>query len=554
MSNKKLHSHSHHDHGISRRDVLKQMGIAIGSAALRNPVQMLIGAVASNFAQRAAAEEVGRAYRKYIYMQSHGAPPRWMFDLFLTPYGTENFTSNPMVGTRYRAVNGRYVSPEYATYSYQGLNLPWMWQFNLPAVGGGVRPMTDLLNHMLVIQGIRLEVEGHPRASMLRFQPFGSAMTLGGLASDIGRSKLPAVECNSKFFAYQSLQNNSVISMMPTGNLIDQLFGSFNQQASAGFASRRMQVNEAVNQAVSVLNKFASTDHPGASSVGRSIAAANDLINLSLGDLQSAWTGLYNKYSELIQRALQTKNLPGISDLPVGATVGSRAVNPYNLNFGTVGGMDDLRGMFTPATSQIEMMAENFALAEFAMTRGLVDFMSLGNMNIVNINRNGQNIYQQPDEHGTGSMPSLLINTMHFLAYSACLVEFIDQLKAANVFNDTVLEVGSEFGRAPRASEANSEHGGNASSSSLFCGAIQGPHVIGNIVGNSTFADIFPGSWGEGAPIDGRSNEVVTIEHVSNSIATMMKQPTNPFGASQASLVMEQNGVIVPAISRTRQV
>ncbi len=72
-------------------------------------------------------------------------------------------------------------------------------------------------------------------------------------------------------------------------------------------------------------------------------------------------------------------------------------------------------------------------------------------------------------------MPSILCNTMHAMAISACLLELIDRLKAKGSCAETVIQITSEFGRKPRPDASGSEHGSTEQNSTLFLALLPEP-------------------------------------------------------------------------------
>jgi len=59
-------------------------------------------------------------------------------DHFLTPYNAENFQTNLQVATRYDGA-GQATSGIYETVLRNGINVPYMWQFNVPKASGGTK-------------------------------------------------------------------------------------------------------------------------------------------------------------------------------------------------------------------------------------------------------------------------------------------------------------------------------------------------------------------------------------------------------------------------------
>jgi hypothetical protein len=96
-----------------RRDMLSQIGLTLGSTIASHPIQLLFETILNGMISKAHAQAANP--RRYLFIQHYGAPPRWTFDLFLTPYNTTNFAPNSQVGTKYVLSGGRATSVTYAT-------------------------------------------------------------------------------------------------------------------------------------------------------------------------------------------------------------------------------------------------------------------------------------------------------------------------------------------------------------------------------------------------------------------------------------------------------
>lgn len=532
---------------LDRRTLLKNMGFGLTSMAASRPLQSLIGAMAYSVINQARAQEMGVPYRKYIFLQRPGAPPRWMYDLFLTPYNTNNFTANPMVGTRYKASNGRYTDIEYATVNINGVNAPWMWQFEVPKVGGGTRPMADLMQNMMIMQGIRLNNDAHESAQKMHFHPLGAKVSIGGLVADVGRSYIPAIQGDTESFTFKSAKNLAPVTVQSWENMISRVLGTFQNKAPASFNNKKAQVTASLDAAVDALNMYAQTEHPGAETVSRTLSSARELFQFGSVNLTTEWNNLTSKYQDLIYRSLQSTGLAGINDMPIGTT-GTRG-GAYQYNENIIVNNTDMRTMITTMTNSVGDMAQMFAMAEFSMLNGLTDFLALRSGGIWPLSINNKDEYHGEDEHETGYMTSLMPNVLNFMAFSSCLLELFDRYKAAGIFNDVVIDTSSEFNRSPRVEGSGSDHGGNATSMTIYSGAINGPHVIGNTT--PTGGTDYAGSWGEGGTIS-TLGEPLNVGHVGSTLAAMLKQPS-PITAVQ-SVVVEQNGVLVPIIEKSKQV
>jgi hypothetical protein len=542
-------------HKISRRSTLALLGATATTSFARNPLDMLFGGIAEGLIQRAEAQTTGLNPRKYIYIQQPGAPGHWFWDLFLTPYSADGFLANPMVINRYVATNGVYTHGQYATVLRKGINVPYIWQFPVPHSNGGTRPMDDLLTNMLQIRGINTANDAHEGAQQMNFRPLGALQSIPALSADAGSAPLSAINVRTDRYTFQSKAGISPVFLANGGstNIIQRLMDPFANNASSAFKTRKDAVNTSIQKAVTALETYAKSEHPGAENINRSRRQAEELMRGSFGDLSTVYSGLFNKYDTLIKRSLRygydsTMRLTGINDLPIG-TSGGRDLN-YQFGDGELIGDADLRTMFS-TSSYIWNMAENFALAEFAVLNNLTDSLAFRIDSIDRLSINGSTRGHHYDGHFFGSMPSLVIQSIHSIAFAACLLEFFDQLKLKGMFNDTVVHIGGEFGRNPKTNGAGSDHASGAQSVALYSGAVTGPMVLGNCRHGSTSGS-YVGSWGLGAGITAFGNQVLDLGHLASTIAVMLRVPS-PISA-RPPIVAEQSGRIVATIELAKQV
>jgi hypothetical protein len=140
---------------------------------------------------------------------------------------------------------------------------------------------------------------------------------------------------------------------------------------------------------------------------------------------------------------------------------------------------------------------------------------------------------------------SMLCNTVWFHHVATGIYELIQSLKAANVFNDTVIQISSEFSRIPRTDQVGSDHASDTGQVTLFSGAVKQPLILGNVsIGKSTG---YTGSIGKASTIrhDG-GDTILTWEHAVSTVAAVLRVPS-PTGNFRP-VVADQNGTIVPLV------
>ena len=190
---------------IDRRAFLNKSKVPMASLLFSHPLGILFDTIVRGALNSAYAESMGTKPRRYIQIFQSGAPERWMFDLFLTPYSNSNFSPFPHLGTRYTAVNGRYEGLQYSTITKKGIQVPPLWQSPLASSSGGLRPMDELLENMLVVRGLDVGNSSHSGATALQFYPNATTKSITALASDASSAPIPAItDYNSYNFKFHS--------------------------------------------------------------------------------------------------------------------------------------------------------------------------------------------------------------------------------------------------------------------------------------------------------------------------------------------------------------
>jgi hypothetical protein len=270
------------------------------------------------------------------------------------------------------------------------------------------------------------------------------------------------------------------------------------------------------------------------------------------GNLGTLWTTLLGKYEDIVKRTM-AQVLPGINDQPIGAPVSARTpLYAYLDRDGEplIIQNPDLRNMLTP-NSAPGRLARSFALAEFVLLNDLSDNIALGitpmQSTNIQVGSGYQTRYYSFDEHTFGGYITLLMNTFFHMSVSACLLELIDQLKAAKIYNEVLIDLSGEMGRNPHVKGKGSDHGGEALNVSMWSGAFpDAPQIVGDVRKEppanyryvSEGASDYPGSWGFGAP--NASVGIITLGHLAATQAQILRVP-NP-ARSVSSLVKETSG------------
>jgi hypothetical protein len=398
--------------------------------------------------------------------------------------------------------------------------------------------MTDLLDHALAIRGINVGNPAHGGAMGVHYRPLGSMQTLPALAADRSAAPIPAVYYAVGGFQFGSLASKSAVQL--TGaNLLSTLMAPFSSRSNPNLKAGEAALKDYLRAVNESLAADAKARNPGTLTAELAQKSALELLATAFGDIDAQWEALLDKYTKLIARAIDVStSMPGLTDKPIGAT-GTRS-EKYVVNR-VICTNPDMRTMIGATAANAEM-AKSFALAEFVLKSNLSDSLSFGMGTIAGIDVNDAKQNHAPDEHGTGSMGSLLINSMWARAHAACMLELIDQLKAAGIWREVVINVSGEFNRTPRATGEGSDHLSNGGSAMLYSGALQGVSVIGNIQADSGNR-IYPGTIGAAAGVSTLGGMELDVASVAASMATMLRVPS-PVTARASFLEETADGIV----------
>ena len=496
--------------------------------------------------QKALAQMAGLNPRKYLHILQEGAPPRWTFDLFLTPYSSAGFVASPQLGNKFVKV-GNTFQVAYSTILKNGIQLPLLWQFNVPSSAGGTRPMDPLLDNLLQMRGIEVKIPDHGAAQSLQFSPLGALHSLTALSADASNAPIPAINLSLSQYQFKSMAAKSSVTIPNGGNMISTLLTPFIRNNTVDFENKRKLASLSLDTAIEILDNSLIKQNSNSQILSNSTKAAKDLLSTGFGNLTTVWNDLYNKYKDLVMRSLDpNQTLVGIND----KTITPDGTELFQINFSIIKN-PDLRSLITTSTT-ITYLAEHFAVAEYVLINNLSDSISIGPGWLEGLNLNNGLTNLGSDEHGTSGTASLMLNSFTNIAYAACLLELIDQLKAKSIFNETVIVMGGEFGRSARKDAKGSDHGYMGSSSSIYSGALTGPMILGNIYNNRSQDPGDGGTWGLGAPVKELSR-ALNLSDWTSTLAFLLRVPS-PVTAGNSILSMDKEGMITSLIEKAIQV
>lgn len=554
-------------HPFSRRELIfKALSLTGTQAMLSNPVSHLLTTILTGMATSAQAQALGAKPRKFLFLPFMGGPPRWTFTPF-SPHSDDlsKFIPNPGINTRFTNA----TTMEYKTVKIGGIEWPWLWQFNVAKGGGGTRPMADLMKNMMIIRGIQA-ASAHGPAQVQRYYPLNIPYSFGSQVSDRSQAAIPAINYQANPYEHRSAAGKSFVSLPESGNLLTQLLDGLSMAPRSFHSLSKGSMKDLLKSVSLEMESQALGQSTGFLASSQSLKSAEEVIDRGFGDLGATWNGLANKYLDICTRTVN-QTFPGINDQPIGSPVSSRDQRYQWAEKGVYLQNADLRTLITP-TTRPRRMAESFALAEYVLLNGLSDNITLGIDTLINVNQQlASRTYTFGgyfDEHETGAFPSLIFNTFFNLCLGGCMLELIDRLKAANLFNEVLIDASGEMGRNPRGPTSaslvdrygsGSDHGGEALDVAMWSGVLNSnPQIVGNVLREPPSSyrytgldgTVYPGSWGFGASNPGFG--ILTLGHLSATQAQILRVP-NPV-RSASSLVAETGGVFSPLIGMSRLV
>ena len=525
---------------ISRRGMLKN---SLGFTSLISPYRLLANNILLGMHSRKE--------KFYLNIQTSGAPPRWHWDLLLNPYNDSKFEVSPTFGTRYFSENGRYVGVEHELIERKGISVPYLWQFEVPAPSGPNRMIDTLLDNAFHVRGLHSLNVDHAVSLKNSYFPFNSSVGNAALIADKSMTPFPATNVSCWGYYLGSNKGISALNIPLSDNVIKNIMSPYNLDSRESKKTVYGMIKEQL-EAIKVAEKdiLRSQSMKDAEWIEFSQNKATELIMDSIGDLDRVWNDLYGKYQDLITRSFSLV-VPGINDLPIGIPSEQRG-RDYSYNRSIIFKNEDLRSIINNKT-KFQSMAESMAVSEFLLRHRLSGSICIGVGDIYQVGLNDGFTSVIADEHFLGYMPSMLLNSMGYLAISSCLLELIDILKKQGIFNRTYIHVASEFNRNPRSSGDGSDHAYNGASSMIYSGSINGPVVVGNILqklnslpGPCSPSNVsYPGTWGAGAIIDEIGGTQLDANHMPAILATLMDIDYYPKNDRYRSIISrDKTGII----------
>lgn len=458
----------------------------------------------------------------YFNLSLYAAPPRWLFDLPLTPMGktSSNFVQKGF-GTGIENMAGvtkSIYNPVKKVVAGQTLWLPPVWDYH-----SGGKNFDTVLNHALFVRGMDMEINNHAISNQRQVSPVIGGLSLTGVVADDSDRPLPAISDSGPgaaqiFKSNKGLSPSLVGTTSLTANVMTTLLAPFKAIPTNRLHNKDQNLNlqsQAFEKLELELKKLGFTDN----AISDSYEKAADLLDSNIQSLANNYPSVRDKYLTLIKTAFSPSNgsLPGLNSSAISPTTDSKFSIYTNLPASLIK-FSDLRDMADP-NIEAPRMAQNFALMELLTDRLSTSFsMTFTGISKIPVSGTSR-VSIGHDQHSSGVIFSTFITTLYYRAFLSCLTEFVGFLKAKNIFDKSIIHISSEFNRNPRVDGSGSDHGVAGSCATLVSGMFNKPCVLGNIKKNGDGL----GTWGLSAPFSGNGDgRAITPNDVAKTITTML--------------------------------
>lgn len=469
-------------------DAVKSLGLLGISPALAN---MIVQSIASETRADGLTDIIGTD-KIYMFFSLPGGPPRWFFDLPLTPNGTsskynDNF-SHSGLGT-FVGVSGGKSSVMYKPW-YDAKSKYWLppvWGSN-PSGGA----FSNCLSNAAFIRGVDLEINNHILGRYRNQSPIIGGLSIAGVLAQKTGNPFAAVSSGSISNAFKSEKPISPIELSlgvsgannPVTNIM-----SF-------FAGTAPPEGLAVKQALQEFERYA--DNHGFAQ--RGLAEAKDrsdaLVTMGVATFTDRWAPTYARYTQAVTEALDRTNTSAFLDnkaLPTPAAGDDPRTRRGDGLY--LGSMKDMRDIVNSGTS-VANLAATFATVEILVTMGLTQVVTadIGALTGIAFNEAHAKMNLTNDQHFIGSFVSTIATTYYYRAILNCTEELVGALKTRGLFGRSLIQFGAEFNRSAKADGSGSDHGFLGGSALLISGMIKKTTVVGNVKQDTS--STYKGTWG----------------------------------------------------------
>lgn len=524
----------------SRRKFLKDSAQTLTLAGLSNT---MANAVVQSIAKSAFAQSstsIGSS-KKYIYLSFDGAPPRWFFDIPLTPNGTSDYypASNSIGNHITRDGNNIILRNSPWRDPSSGLFLPPVWGSNPLTTSG---EFTNLRNSMYFFRGVDMEIDNHTLTRLRNQAPTIGGLSIAGMFAPKTSNPLPAVISGP---IGDSFKAEAIVS--PVNVTHNGVSATNNSITTAmNYVAGAAPINDSLmKQQLKYFDSYAKSN--GFANYGTTEAKekADGMIIEGVQKFTSQWTTVYNKYLGLVSTAIQdSRNRDKFA-------LNQTLPNPFRTNandkrmaYAETGGItmvSDITNIHSTLreNSTVPQLASIFACLEILLANNITSIciFSLQGTTMNNVQRTDSGtVFNIPhDQHFIGTLMSTYVTSHFYRSLLICMDELAKVLASNGTWKDTIVQFGSEFGRNPRENQTGSDHQTPAGSALLLSGSFNETRVVGNLV--RTTGNGYNGFTGRGAGISNLGGAQLRVNDIVQTVSHFLDvRPVTENGSSLLSL------------------
>ena len=509
--------------GSSRRKFLENASKSLGLVGISPMMSNFIIQTLSSQVFAAGSTSAGGTDKNYIFFALPGGPPRWFFDLPLTPNGNASKYTDKFSHTGVATFVGMNSAGDpQAIYKpwrdpVSGYWLPPVWGSN-PA-GGSFK---NCLANAAFIRGVDFEINNHDLGRLRNQSPIIGGLSIAGLLAEKTTSAFPAAAVGSISNAFKASKPLSPVGLNLTVNNTANPVST----AMRYFSGRAPVENLAVGEALAEFDKYAEKHNFVQRGLAESKDRSDALVKQGVATFTSKWAPTYEKYVLKVKEAMSQNNTSNFMDTkpitpPKALADGKPDLRTRRGDATFMGDLSDYRNMVTPDTI-VTNLAATFATVEILVTMGLTQVVTadLAGINNLVFNNAGGKFALANDQHFIGTLVSTIATTYMYRAMLTCTEELVYTLKEKGIFDKTIIQFGAEFNRTAKADGSGSDHGFQGSSVLLISGMLKKTVVLGNVKDDTSTT--YKGTWGLAAPHPVAGGYPLRLNDVAKTVCGML--------------------------------
>lgn len=521
----------------SRRKFLQDSAKVLSLAGLSHG---MANAVVQSIAKSAFASSASNlaSNKKYVYLSLDNAPPRWFFDIPLTPNNpsTDYYPKNNTIGN-YINRSGSNITIENRPWKdpSSGLYLPPVWGSNPKTASG---EFANLKNNLFFFRGVDMEIDNHPVTRLRNQAPTIGGFSIAGMFSAQTSNPIPTVVSGSIGDSFKAEKIVSPISVTHTGvsSTNNSIITAMNYVAGATPVKDSL-----MKQQLNYFDSYARSNGFAHYGIKEAKDKADGMIIEGVKKFTDQWSTVYGKYTALIKEAMQnSKNRDKFA-----TTQAIPNTRDNRMAYRDTGGIPDLaeisdvKNTITGDNCIPPQMAAIFACLEILIVNGITSVcvfsLPTAVMNNVKRTNSGTVFNMVADQHSVGTLLSTYVTTHFYRSLLICMDEFARVLSSNNMWKDTMIQFGSEFGRNPRENLSGSDHQTMSGSALLVSGSFSETRIVGNLISNARNG--YRGFTGTGTGIANLNGAQLRVNDIVKTVSHFLDiRPPTENGASLLSL------------------